>query len=111
MRRRRWWSPAIKQIPQIRAVIAADTCITAGQSRPQMPQFIGSLVTGDSQPVTAMRSQSSKPARHTEPHVPMEQVAVALARIGQAMPQPPQLAVEDWVSVSQPSVGSMLQSA
>src|SRR5262249_3634690 len=45
--------------------------------------------------------QSRKPAWHAKPHCPSTQVAVALRRAGQAVPQPTQAAVASGTSVGQ----------
>lgn len=66
---------------------------------PQRPQSVALLVTSTSQPLVGSRSQSAKPVAQTKPHVGATQVDVACARVGQTVPQPPQLAGSNAVFV------------
>jgi hypothetical protein len=61
------------------------------QARPHAPQLLGSLAMLASHPFTDKPSQSTYPALQVMPHTLLAQVATALGRDGQAMPQPPQL--------------------
>ena len=74
-----------------------------------MPQLLTSDATFVSQPLASSPSQSVKPALQRMPQVPL-QVAVPLVLL-QTMPQPPQLLVELFVLVSQPSPTLPSQSA
>jgi hypothetical protein len=63
----------------------------AVHARPHMPQLALSVVVLVSQPLAAFMSQSAKPVAHApRTHVPVEQVAAALAK-RQTTPHPPQL--------------------
>src|SRR5207247_1511467 len=81
------------------------------QTRLQPPQLSGAVVVSDSQPLAALASQLAKPALQTKPQLPAVQVAVAFARGGQTMPQPPQLLTSVPVFVSQPLVALPSQLA
>jgi hypothetical protein len=72
---------------------AAQVCIaTAGRLHiiRQAPQFAGSTWVLTSQPSTALPLQLAKPVLQVIPQVPDAQVALALARAGQALLQAPQ---------------------
>ena len=76
----------------------------------QLPQLLTFVLRLISQPLESVLSQFWKPALQDEMRqTPVEQVAVALARL-HVVPQAPQL-VSVRVSVSQPSAGSPLQLA
>ncbi len=62
-----------------------------------------------SQPLAATPSQSAKPVAQLKPQVPLAQVVVAFARVGQAFAQPPQWATLVRVSISQPLVATPSQ--
>jgi hypothetical protein len=59
-------------------------------------------VSGVSQPLDALPSQSPKPALQVKSHLPALHVVVALARAGQAFPHIPQCVVDVFTLVSQP---------
>jgi hypothetical protein len=59
--------------------------------RPQAPQFCELVLRLVSQPFVALPSQLPKPALHVKPHLPPLQVVTALVRLGQMLPQAPQL--------------------
>jgi hypothetical protein len=82
-----------------------------GQTVPQPPQLLADVRVLTSQPSAALPLQSAKPSLHTTPHAPSPHDAVALARVGHAAPQAPQLLVDARVSTSQPSSARLLQSA
>ena len=66
------------------------------------PQFKLSLVVLVSQPLTALPSQSAKPAEQAKPHAPAMHVALALAAPPHTMPQPLQLLTSVSLLTSQP---------
>lgn len=82
-----------------------------GQTRPQAPQLLASLVVAKftSQPSVALPLQLPKPVVQVKPQALAAQVGIAFARAGQAMPQPPQLVTLRVVSVSQPVAGLLSQ--
>ena len=84
--------PALQTKPQVPLVQVAEPFAGVEQTWPHAPQLavVCRLV---SQPFAARPSQLPKPALQTKPQVPLVQVAVACAGAGQALPQPPQLAV------------------
>jgi hypothetical protein len=55
------------------------------------PQLLGSVLRLTSQPSEATPLQSAKPALQVKPQVPLVQVRVALARLGQLLLHAPQL--------------------
>jgi hypothetical protein len=55
-----------------------------------------------SHPVVCDESQSAKPGEHSRPQEPPLHVGLAFARVGQALPQLPQLPRLVWTNVSQP---------
>jgi hypothetical protein len=73
-----------------------------GQTVPQVPQWLRSVVRLTSQPLAGLPSQSAKPVLQVNPHVPPVQLLVALARAGQTLPQAPQLVTELVRLASQP---------
>jgi len=78
---------------------------------PQAPQLALSELTGRSQPLLAMPSQSRKPALQAiTRHPPATHTAVALGRL-HALPQAPQWLVSVWVLTSQPFASIRSQSA
>jgi hypothetical protein len=80
------------------------------QAWPHPAQFAGSVSVFTSQPSSGLPLQSAYPCLHAPmAHEPFEQTAVAFAG-AQIAPQLPQLAVSRFLFVSQPSVGSPLQS-
>jgi hypothetical protein len=93
------------QFPELHAVVPFWVWHWALQA----PQFdvVLRLV---SQPFFGSPSQLWKPELHTGVHVPVTQLVVPCA-FEHPMAQPPQLLPSVWVFVSQPSVGSPLQSA
>ena len=80
------------------------------QTRPQLPQFVGSVAVEVSQPPPGV--QSAKPASHTaglhalDAHTP----TATFGSLLQLFPQEPQLAASVARFVSQPSAGLPLQS-
>ncbi|MBK6533450.1 MAG: hypothetical protein IPF99_28825, partial [Deltaproteobacteria bacterium] len=56
-------------------------------TKPQPPQWVTVVLKSTSHPLAALPSQLPNPALHAMPHVEPAQVAVALARAGQALPQ------------------------
>ena len=87
------------------------TC-PCGQTLPHAPQFFPSVAIVDSQPSIATWLQSAYPGLH-EPRMqlPLEHWAAACGRFPQETPQSPQLVGSEETEVSQPSIGSLLQSA
>jgi hypothetical protein len=85
------------------------------QTRPHAPQLKTSSTTTVSQPLSISGAtgfvQSPNPASHVGVHNPAAQAVPTAFTPEQTCPQPPQLAVEVRTSISQPSVGSPLQSA
>jgi hypothetical protein len=86
-------------------------CVPVGQTLPQAPQLLESVFVFVSQPVAARLSQLAKGAVQTKPQAPPLQVVVAFARVGQTLPQAPQLLTSVLVFVSQPFVAFPSQSA
>src|SRR5947209_9281147 len=76
------------------------------QTTPHPPQLFESVCVLISQPLTAARSQSAKPLLHTRPQLAAVQAGVAFARVGQTVPQPPQLFTLVCVLISQPSAAT-----
>jgi hypothetical protein len=68
------------------------------------------VLTFVSQPLDRSPSQLPKPVVHVAPQTPATHEAVALAGVGQALPQRPQCAGLVLSATSQPSEPSMLQS-
>jgi hypothetical protein len=83
----------------------------AAQALLQRPQWVIEVRVSTSQPLAASPSQFAKPALQVKAHAPALQVAVALARAGQALPHDPQFAAEARVSTSQPLAALPSQSA
>ncbi|MFO0624722.1 MAG: hypothetical protein U0325_03830 [Polyangiales bacterium] len=73
-----------------------------GAQTPPQPPRIGSFIVSTSHPFSAMPSQSAKPGLQVKPRRPAVHVGAALARVGQAIPQPPQWAGSVKVLTSQP---------
>ena len=84
---------------------SVDTCGSA-QTVPQAPQFVGSMEVRVQNAVTPV-PHVARPAPQVVPHAPAEHTWPA----EHAMPQLPQLVLSVRVSVSQPSLGTPLQSA
>jgi hypothetical protein len=61
--------------------------------RLQPPQCVVDVRVSASQPLPALPSQSAKPVLHENPQLPPLQVVEALPRVGQTLPQVPQLDV------------------
>jgi hypothetical protein len=89
----------------------ATVALAKVQAVAQVPQWVTVVRVSVSQPLSAMPSQSPKPAMQVNPHAPAAQVVVALARVGQAFPHAPQCARLVAVSVSQPLAAIMSQLA
>jgi hypothetical protein len=86
--------PAGSQRPFVQIPVALGG---AGHTRPQAPQFRGSLIRSvqDTWQHALPASQQPLPhakysALHTKPHAPLAQVGVEFAGTGQARPQAPQ---------------------
>jgi hypothetical protein len=69
---------------------------------PQAPQFVGSVAVGVSQPLLLLPSQLAWFARQTGLQLAPEQLLLEVWLSAQAKPQPPQLALLERSSVSQP---------
>jgi hypothetical protein len=76
----------------------------------QAPQLFTLVPRFASQPFAGLLSQSAKPAKHVNPHMPVVQVGVAFAGARQTLPQLPQFAVVSR-GASQPSTSMLLQSS
>ncbi len=95
--------------PPVQSTVA---CGRAAQGRLHAPQFITSVAVRVSQPLLTSPSQSSVPEAHTPmPQAPARHTAVPLGGVGHALPQRPQFDTSVVVTVSQPFVGLMSQSA
>ncbi len=81
----------------------------AGHIAPQAPQCITLVRVSTSQPLVASLSQLLKPALHDTPQVPAAQVALPLARRGQALSQRPQWSRLVPRAVSQPLAALLSQ--
>ena len=84
--------------------------LVAVHARPHAPQCDDDARRSVSQPFAGSPSQSPKPSLQAHAQAPDAQLAVALARVAQAIPQPPQCDAEVCVSVSQPFEASPSQS-
>jgi hypothetical protein len=93
--------PKLHVKPQLPATQVAVALARAGHALPQEPQLATSVFVLVSQPATWL-SQSAKPATHVNPQIPPAHVLVALAIVGHATPQAPQLSTSVFVFVSQP---------
>ena len=100
-----------RPLPQFEEHTPAAQLCPDEHARPHTPQLVVETRRSTSQPLLATPSQSAKPIAQVKPHAPEEHVAVALARVGHAAPQLPQLATLDRRSTSQPSLAPRLQSA
>ena len=103
--------PVMAQVPDEHVVAATLDEQMDAQLFPQEPQLFRLLVRFTSQPSPAALLQFPKPALQAAiAHMPAAHIGVPLgAKHG--MPQPPQLATEVRVLISQPSMGLLLQSA
>jgi len=63
----------------------------SAQRLPQAPQLAALVRTSVSQPLAAAPSQLPYPVAHANAHAPPRQTGVALAGVGHALPQDPQL--------------------
>ena len=81
----------------------------AEHTRPQAVQLRLSSLRFVSQPLTARRSQSPKPAAQLSAHIPATHVGVEFGRAGHAIPHDPQLATVSRRLASQPFAGSLSQ--
>jgi hypothetical protein len=79
-------------------------------ARPQPPQCEVLVRVSVSQPLTASRSQSAKPATQVKAQAPREHAATPLGGAGHDAPQRPQCVTEARTSVSQPLVALPSQS-
>jgi hypothetical protein len=78
---------------------------------PHVPQLFTSVPTDVSQSVPGLPGQCAKPwLQLPTSHIPPVHAGVPLA-VTQTIPHPPQLPVDVCVLTSQPSLGSLLQSA
>jgi hypothetical protein len=82
-----------------------------GQAALQAPQLALSLVVFTSQPSPALLLQFAKPPLQVKVHVLLAHTVAALARVGQALLQAPQLVVLVVVFTSQPLPPLASQSA
>ena len=80
------------------------------QTIPQRPQWVELARRSVSQPSAGFMLQSAKFGRHRSPHIPIAQVAVALAGTGQGLPQRPQFVTAARRSVSHPFAAMLSQS-
>jgi hypothetical protein len=71
-------------IPQVPFVQPGDPFGGVGHWLPQLPQLLTSVFLLTSQPLPTIWSQLRNPALQTIPHVPLLQVDVPFARVGQA---------------------------
>ena len=76
------WHPPVTQAP---------TALLGRQLTLQPPQCVVLVPRLASQPLRGLPSQSEKPALHTKPQAPAEQVGEVFAKEGQAVPHIPQL--------------------
>lgn len=77
--------------------------------RPHAPQ-LATVLNGDSQPLSAIRSQSPKPALQVNPQVAAAQKIAAFGRTTQPFPHSPQWLTLVWRLASHPSIRFALQS-
>jgi hypothetical protein len=94
--------PAVHDARVQAPLVQAGLPLANVQVRPQVPQLVTVLVRLVSQPLLSSPSQLPKPVLQVMPQAPAVQVAAALARVGQAVPQAPQLVALVRVSTSQP---------
>jgi hypothetical protein len=90
---RSWQPPAQKVVGglQMLAQLPPEHDVPAGHTLPHAPQCELLVVTGVSQPFSALPSQLPQPASHApSPHVPPAHAAVPCAGAGHALPQLPQ---------------------
>jgi hypothetical protein len=86
-----------------------EDALARSHASPQAPQLTA-LVSGDSQPLAGLPSQSPKPAAQLAvPHAPLTQLGVPAA-VEQELPHAPQ-ALTLFSEVSQPLLGRPSQSA
>ncbi len=86
----------------IPAVQTAGAPVADGQDRPHMPQLV-TVVSGVSQPVPGIPSQSPNPVEHITPHTPIRHCATAFAPpAGHARPHIAQLPTSIARSVQTP---------
>src|SRR5262245_6249389 len=79
---------------------------------PHTPQLLTSVPVATSQPLTAFPSQSETPWSHAvRMQAALEQATLECGYPGQGMAQPPQFLRSLRTEVSQPSMGSPLQSS
>ncbi len=95
--------------PHVPPVQLTTAFALAGHAFPQAPQWLVLVDEFTSQPSTGTPLQSRKLPRHAKPHAPPEQLVVAFARAGHALPQDPQLETSAVVFASQPSAATPLQ--
>ena len=94
------------QIPELQTGVPP---VTAGQTRPHMPQLLV-VSSAVSQPFGRLLSQSPKPVLQLGTHTEFAQLVVPCPLV-QAMPQPPQFAVLVRVLTSQPFGTALSQLA
>jgi hypothetical protein len=97
--------------PQVPLMHTGEALFTAEHARPQAPQLFTSLWVLTSQPSTSMLLQFAKPPLQVKVHVLLAHTVAALARVGQALLQAPQLVVLLVVFTSQPLPPLASQSA
>jgi hypothetical protein len=84
--------PMLQRNEQTAALHVGVAFMRAGHAMPQPPQCAAFVRTFASQPLPAMRSQSSNPASHTNPQRDIAQVGVEAATSGHAVLHAPQCA-------------------
>jgi hypothetical protein len=103
--------PVLQVNPHAPLVQVAVALAGAGHALLHAPQWLGVERVSTSQPSAGLLLQSPKPVLQAEPQAPPVQVAVALARTGQALPQRPQWFVSVAGRTSQPLPAWRSQSA
>src|SRR5205807_359200 len=94
--------------PEAQIGVAFGSAVT--HRLPHAPQFAASATRLVSHPSAALPSQFANPASHVNPQLE-SQVVAAFGRSEQTFPHAEQLLMSVVVSISHPSVASLLQSA
>ncbi len=102
--------PSLQRPTAQRPISQAAAALAAAQALVHEPQRVAAVLRFTSQPLSALPSQSAKPATQVSLQRPITQRLVALGRAPQALPQAPQWTSEARVSVSQPLPGMRSQS-
>jgi hypothetical protein len=92
--------PLLQLIEQTPEIHTEEAFGGLGQTFPQVPQLLTLVSKLISQPSVAILLQFANPVVQTNPHNPDVQVTLELGRIGQTLPQVPQLLIS--VSVGAP---------